>query len=161
MLFTLEWHLIIGLEKNYIMNKHFKFPFWNPEMEQAVSDFIKSVQVENTKDFGWSWTRPMANVDEFTDRYEISLAAPGLAKIDFKISFDQNILKIEADKPKTENDAKHIKNEFNFNKFTRGFKIHEDVDTNNISATYENGILLVTLKKKAEAAQGPKTIVIS
>jgi hypothetical protein len=36
------------------MNKHFKFPFWNPELEQVVEDFIKSVQVDNTKDFGWS-----------------------------------------------------------------------------------------------------------
>ena len=79
-------------------------------MEQAVSDFIKSItKVENTKDFGWSWTRPMANVDEFTDRYEIFVSCSGLAKIDFKISFDQNILKIKPDKPKTENDAKHIK----------------------------------------------------
>lgn len=46
------------------MNKHFKFPFWNPELEQVVEDFIKSVQVDNTKDFGWSWTRPLANIEE-------------------------------------------------------------------------------------------------
>ena len=28
------------------MNKHFKLPFWNPEIEQVVDEFIKAVQVD-------------------------------------------------------------------------------------------------------------------
>lgn len=141
------------------MNNHFKFPFWNPEVETAVQDFLKSIQVENTKDHGWSWNRPLANIEESKDAYLIHLAAPGLVKSDFKLSLDKSILKVEVDKPKVETENK-VKNEYSFNKFSRNFKISDTVDTALIAAAYENGILIITLPKKADAANAPKTINI-
>lgn len=143
------------------MNKHFKFPFWNQEIEQAVEDFIKSINTENTKDFGWSWTRPLANILEYADRFQIQLAAPGLVKSDFKLSVDQNILKVEVDKAKPENEAKKHKYEFAYNKFNRSFKISDDVNRDGISATYEAGILTITLPKKVAAQAESKTINVN
>ncbi|MEP7267188.1 MAG: Hsp20/alpha crystallin family protein [Saprospiraceae bacterium] len=140
------------------MNKHFKFPLWNPELEQVVDDFIKSIQTENTKDFGWSWTRPLANITEEGDNYLIHLAAPGLTKSDFKLSIDQHLLKVEVDKVKPDTDVKKLKTEYSFYKFTRQFKINENVNTDAIQAAYEQGILIITLPKKAEASQPSKTI---
>ena len=142
------------------MNKHFKFPFWNPELEQVVEDFIKSVQVDNTKDFGWSWTRPLANIEESPESYIISLAAPGLEKPDFNLSVDQNILKVTVDKPKTENSNKKLKSEFSYHHFTRNFKISQDVNKESIKAAYANGVLIITLPKKEGAQDSPKTINI-
>lgn len=140
------------------MNKHFKFPFWNHDLEQVVDDFIKSIQTENTKDFGWSWTRPLANIFEHADKYQIHLAAPGLTKSDFKLSVDQQVLKVEVDKAKVETDAKRIKSEYAFNKFNRHFKISDTVNIDGISAAYEAGILTITLPKKAESQPESKTI---
>lgn len=142
------------------MNKHFKFPFWNPELEQVVEDFIKSVQVDNTKDFGWSWTRPLANIEESPESYLIALAAPGLEKPDFNLSLDQNILKVSVDKARTENSNKKLKSEFNYHHFTRNFKISQDVNKDGIKATYENGVLTITLPKKENGPDNPKTINI-
>jgi len=143
------------------MNKHFKFPFWNPEIEQAVEDFMKSIHTENTKDFGWSWTRPLANIVEFTDKFQIQLAAPGLVKSDFNLSMDQNILKVEVDKAKPEINAKKHKHEFAYNKFNRQFKISDDVNKDGISAVYEAGILTITLLKKVTAQPESKTINVN
>lgn len=143
------------------MNKHFKFPFWNPEIEQAVDDFIKSINTENTKDFGWSWTRPLANILEYNDKFQIHLAAPGLVKTDFKLSIDQNILKVEVDKTRPEVDAKKHKNEFTYHKFNRQFKMSDDVNRDGITAAYEAGILTITLPKKVTTQTESKTIKVN
>lgn len=143
------------------MNKHFKFPFWNPEIEQAVEDFIKSINTENTKDFGWSWTRPLANILEYTDKFQVQLAAPGLEKTDFKLSVDQNLLKVDVDKPKAESEAKKHKHEFAYNKFNRHFKISDDVNKEGISASYDAGILTITLPKKVTTQSESKTINVN
>ncbi len=142
------------------MNKHFKLPFWNPEIEQVVDEFIKAVQVDNTKDFGWAWSRPLANIDESQDQYQIHLAAPGLTKSDFALSVDQQLLTVAVAKSKTESEVKKVKTEFSYHKFSRSFKISEDVNIEGIKASYENGVLLITLPKKVGTTQGPKTINI-
>ncbi|MEP7320538.1 MAG: Hsp20/alpha crystallin family protein [Saprospiraceae bacterium] len=142
------------------MNKHFKFPFWNQELEHAVDDFMKSIQVDNTKDFGWAWNRPLANIEESENALTIYLAAPGLTKGDFKLSLSQNILKVEVDKVKPETPFNKIKTEYSYYKFSRNFKVNENINTDAISAAYENGILIITLPKKVDAAKEPKTINI-
>jgi HSP20 family protein len=142
------------------MNKHFKFPFWNPELEHAVEDFFKSIQVDNTKDFGWAWNRPLANIEESKDAMAIYLAAPGLTKGDFKLSLAENILKVEVDKVKPETPFNKIKTEYSYHKFSRNFKVSEDINTDAIAAAYENGILIITLPKKVDATKEPKTINI-
>ncbi len=142
------------------MNKNFKFPFFNPEVEQAVQDFIKSWNVENTKDFGWSWTRPLANVEETENQFQIFLAAPGLLKADFKLTLEKDILTVSVDKNKPETTAQKRMTEYSYFKFSRSFKISAEVNQQAISAGYENGVLTLTLPKKEEAVSGPKTINI-
>lgn len=142
------------------MNKNFKFPFWNQDIENAVEDFFKSIQVDNTKDFGWAWNRPLANIEDTKEAYMIHLAAPGLEKSDFKISLEQNVLKVEVDKARPETPFNKIKTEYSYYKFSRNFKIQDDVNTSAITATYESGILVITLPKKAEASAEVKTIKI-
>jgi len=143
------------------MNKNFKFPFFNHEVEQAVQDFIKAWNVDNTKDFGWSWTRPLANVEESETQFQIFLAAPGLSKSDFKLTLEKGTLTIAVDRPKPETPAQKRITEFSYYKFNRSFKISEEVNQQAITANYENGILTLTLPKKDEAVRGPKTININ
>lgn len=143
------------------MNKNFKLPFFNPEVEQAVQDFIKSWNVDNTKDFGWSWTRPLANVEESENQFQIFLAAPGLTKADFKLTLEKDVLTISVDKTKPEAVAQKRLTEYSFHKFSRSFKVNADVNQQAITAGYENGILTLTLPKKEEAVRGPKTININ
>lgn len=143
------------------MNKNFRFPFINHEVEQAVQDFIKAWNVENTKDFGWSWTRPLANIEETDNQFQIFIAAPGLVKSDFKLTLEKDVLTVAVDKAKPDTAAQKKATEFSYYKFSRSFKISQEVNAQAISATYENGILTLTLPKKEEAISGPKTITIN
>lgn len=105
---------------------------------------------------------PPANIVEKKDVYQIELAVPGMDKANFNVKLDERILTISAEK-KTENTTetdKMIRREFGQKAFKRSFTIDERIDTANISAKYENGILTLELPKKEEVKNGSKEITI-
>ncbi len=96
--------------------------------------------------------RPAANIQERTDDFIISIAAPGYSKEDFSIKLEQNILTISTEKEENaEENVKFTRKEFGMGPFKRTFTLPRTIDTDRIDATYENGILNVTLPKKEEA----------
>lgn len=100
--------------------------------------------------------RPTVNVVESKDAYTLSLAAPGLAKGDFNINIDKNLLTISVEKEtKTVEGEKYTRREFDYTKFTRSFRLPKTVKTEDIAGTYKNGILNVALPKKEEAKEVP------
>lgn len=92
----------------------------------------------------------MVNIRETADQYELQLLAPGLNKEDFKIDVDKNLLTIsfEHKEESKETDQKWIRQEFKMSSFKRSFSLNEKIDAAAIKATYENGILNVSLPKK-------------
>ena len=93
---------------------------------------------------------PPVNIIEKTDRYQLSIAAPGFEKADFIIKLEANTLSISTEKKETlsEETDKIIRKEFGYKAFKRSFTIDEKIDTANISAKYENGILTLELPKR-------------
>lgn len=107
--------------------------------------------------------RPLVNIHETETGFGIELAAPGLSKEDFHIDLDKNLLTISADKKAetTEGESTYTKREFNYFSFTRTFTVPETVDTEAIKGSYENGILTVSLPKKAEVQKAKRAIEIA
>lgn len=105
---------------------------------------------------------PPVNIVEKTESYQLELAAPGLAKSDFNVKLDENILTIafEQKAAKEENNDKIIRSEFALKSFKRSFSLDEQIDVDNIAARYENGILLLLLPKKEVAKVIAKKIDI-
>ena len=109
---------------------------------------------------------PAVNIIEKDDSFELEVAAPGLEKNDFKVMIEKDSLTISAEKveEKTEtSEEKHFKRkEYNFQKFTRRFRLPKTVDKTTLKAKYLQGILKVTIHKTPEAKeQGPRTIDIN
>jgi HSP20 family protein len=102
------------------------------------------------------------NVKEVENGYQLELVTPGFEKEDFKIALDKNLLTISAElKSETEDKAeKHLRREYKFQSLKRSFTVDENIDTENIDAKYVNGILTVTLPKKAEVKPATKQISI-
>src|SRR5579863_4800854 len=96
---------------------------------------------------------PSVNIVENKDNYEVSLAAPGMKKDDFKIDIDANTLTISAEKEekKVENEERYTRKEFNYTSFSRSFSLPDWVNKDRIDASYENGLLKLTLPKTEEA----------
>lgn len=102
------------------------------------------------------------NIIENEQDYQIEVVAPGYEKADFKISVENNLLAISADK-KDENileSGKNIRKEFHLRSFKRTFTIDNKIDAEKISAKYVNGILIVTLQRKEEAKAASKDIEV-
>ena len=108
-----------------------------------------------------SATLPAANIIEADDHFNIELAAPGKKKSDFTIELDEGVLTIssETEIKSTEKDGSFTRKEFGYSSFKRSFNIPETVSADKISASYKEGILTVSLPKKAEALPQPKKLI--
>ena len=104
-----------------------------------------------------------ANITETPQAYFLELNAPGRNKEDFRINMEKDLLSVSYEKKeeqKTEG-VNSIRREFNFNSFKRSFSLDERIDTTNIQAKYENGILKIELPKKEQVKEEPKNIAIN
>ena len=92
---------------------------------------------------------PAVNIQEYDDKYELFLSAPGLSKEEIKVSLKDNFLIISAERKEFElgENARWMKYEFTPGGFKREFELSEKVDLENISAKYEGGILIMTFPK--------------
>ncbi len=107
---------------------------------------------------------PAVNVKENDDVFEIELAAPGLKKEDFKVNVHEKLLTISAQKEVSEAEAKenYTRKEFSFRSFSRSFRLPNTVDSEQIEATYADGVLKLHLPKKEEAKpKEPRLIEIA
>lgn len=100
-----------------------------------------------------------------TDRsYEMSVVAPGLRKNDFKLNVTNDLLTISYEQKEEQSNGNKeegwLRNEYRMQSFTRSFSLDDTVDVNKISASYDNGILHLTLPKKESAQRVSKTIEI-
>jgi len=109
-------------------------------------------------------TRPGVNIVETDQEYLVELAAPGLAKKDFKIDLNKNVLTISSEKEEVNEEKKEnfIRREFSYNSFKRSFTLPDTVNADKIKAEHDNGILTVHIPRKPEAVEkGPRQISIS
>jgi len=102
------------------------------------------------------------NITEHENSYEIEVVAPGYDKADFKISVENNILTVSAEKKAEDQkeNGKSIRKEFQLRSFKRTFTIDNKIDSEKISARFVNGILIVTLQRKEEAKAASKDIEV-
>lgn len=106
---------------------------------------------------------PAVNVVETENSYLLQLQAPGFEKTDFNVQVEGNLLTISAEKTTSEETKeadKFIRKEFVQQSFKRSFTLDEKIDATTIGGKYENGILYVTLPKKAETKATSKSIDI-
>jgi HSP20 family protein len=94
------------------------------------------------------------NIRETEQQYELDVIAPGCNKEDFAIKVDKNILTIafrKKENTEQKQTAGWVRNEFIQRAFSRSFTLDETVDTGNIAASYNDGILQIRLGKNEKA----------
>lgn len=107
-------------------------------------------------------TNPMVNISENPERFQIQLAAPGLTREDFEIQLEKNRLQVRSvkDEQTLGEGARYNRRAFDYSNFTRSFNLPETINTENICANYDNGILYINIPKKAEVIVVPKNIEV-
>lgn len=104
---------------------------------------------------------PAVNIKENELNFELELSVPGRSKDDFIMEIDESVLTISADNKAADTvSSQHFtRKEFTIASFKRAFTLPETVATHKIEATYDSGILKLTLPKKEEALPKPKRII--
>lgn len=78
----------------------------------------------------------------------VSAELPGLRKQDLDVSVRKDKLRIVADFGDDEGGATYLKRERGRGEVSRVVQLPEPVDEKHVSASYDNGLLWVTLKKR-------------
>jgi HSP20 family protein len=105
--------------------------------------------------------QPPVNIFKNSKNYIIQVLAPGAKKEDLNITIKEGVLIIShSKKEEIKAEGELIRNEFNINNFERKFKLNDQIDNENIDATYQDGILEVVLPLKISISNPNLNITI-
>jgi len=131
---------------------------WNPirEIDGLFERYNQSARNalslgENTLAMpDWS---PSVDVDETDKAFQIKAEMPGVKKEDVHVEYDNGILTIKGEKREEKSEdkkgKKHRKECF-YGSFSRSFTLPDSIKLEDIDASYNKGVLSLTLPKSAE-----------
>lgn len=104
---------------------------------------------------------PPADVYEDENHLTLKLEVPGIEEKDLDIRVENNTLIIKGERKfeKEEKEENFRRMERQYGTFVRSFGLPSTVDSDNIHANYDKGVLTIAMPKRAEAK--PKQIQVS
>jgi len=144
----------------------------NENMPATFSGLVDQIFQDNLgrffSDESWGFTglthntAVPVNIRETGNAYEMELVVPGISKENLKLNLGDGMLTVsfEQKEENKQEDQNWLRNEYRTRSFTRSFKLDDKIDAENITAKHNEGILYLTLPKKAEAQKVSKTIDI-
>ena len=117
-----------------------------PTAFYGIQNFLDNFNAEAAK--GECTYTPKADYYETENGFALEVELPGVKKEDMDIQVEKNIITVKATRNRKES------------KFTyeRSFRLADDIDTENIKVSLENGVLSFALSKKQAAAARKLTI---
>ena len=124
---------------------HFLNDFWSPEV--ARDDGLLA--------------GPVADVSETEDAYRITVELPGFARDAVKVTVEDGILTVSAEKKRADEaaDARYFRRERSFGRVERRFSFTSEIQTDKVAAAYQNGVLEIAVPK-AESAR-PRSVEVT
>jgi HSP20 family protein len=125
------------------MNRFFRESYNGPEEALTTTSFAPPVDIYE---------------DEHT--ITLKLEVPGIDEKDIDVRIENNTLTVHGERKieKEEKEENFRRIERQYGSFTRSFTLPSSVDTGQVNAHYDKGLLKISLAKKAEAK--PKQIKI-
>ncbi len=125
-------------------------------VESQFPEVVKSVGVKPYQGSAY----PKVNVYEYDDKVGIVAEIPGLNKKQLDVEVEDGVLTISGDKHNTFEDdgAKVLRRELKQSSFKRSFELGEQLDGDNIDASFKDGVLSVSIPK-IEPEKPKKTFV--
>jgi len=135
---------------------------WDP-FEQSFDDlvngfFLRPIRFEQQQQ---ELVRAKIDVKEDDKTYTVHAEIPGVKKEDIQVSIDGSQVAISAEVKRQKEDKqgeKVLRTERYYGKVYRAFGLAQDVDQEKAQAKYENGVLELTLPKKAAASTRTLTV---
>jgi HSP20 family protein len=125
-----------------------------------TSPFSMSTWLDDIFNDAFQWSEgsfvPELNVYETAKMFEVTVELPGMNKNDFDINLNNNVLTISGERRSynegEENGRRYHRVESRFGRFSRSLPLPNVIDADKISASYENGVLAISIPKLKEKA---------
>jgi HSP20 family protein len=121
--------------------------------------FLRPMRLESQE--AGQGVRIKMDVKEDEKAFTVHAEVPGVKKEDIHVSIDGNQVSITAEVKREKEDRQGervLRTERYYGKVQRTFTLGQDVDQDSAAARYENGVLELTLPKKASSAQRRLTV---
>ena len=133
---------------------------YNPA-DEAFDDLFRGFFMRPVRFEGQPEVQIKMDVSEDDKAYTVHAEIPGVKKDDIHVTIDGNQVAISAE-VKNEKEVKEggkvLRSERYYGKVSRAFTLGQDVDEAAAQAKYNNGVLELTLPKKAATASKKLTI---
>ena len=137
---------------------------WNPTpsylttrepLFRLIDNFFGGEEIANR-----TWVPPV-DIQETEDAFRLFAELPGLTKEDIQITLENNVLRLSGER-KLEKDVKkdnYQRIERVYGSFARSFSLPHQVNSEGVTASFENGVLTVSVPKAEQSK--PRKISIS
>lgn len=135
------------VEKNPITS------FW-PQMFEPFRSFGARIA---------DWLAPASEASSDGAAYRIAMELPGVEEKDIHLGVEGGVVTVKGEK-KTEREEKGDTwyfSERQFGSFSRSFRLPEDADAEGVAAVLKDGVLTVTIPRKAKTAAETRRVAIS
>ena len=119
---------------------------WNPWRE--FDDFFPRLSAPSEGLASSEWL-PAVDISETDAAYHIDMEIPAIARDDVNVAVKDGVLTVTGErKVEKETDGKQHRVERQYGKFSRSFRLPENVDESSITAKSKDGVLYVVVNKK-------------
>jgi HSP20 family protein len=131
-------------------------------LREDIMDLFDNFNLDTFNQGITSFT-PRVEIKDEQDNYVICAEVPGMSQKEMNVSVEGNRLILEGEKKEEHRDEKKgkVHSEFSYGSFYRAIPLGDEVDAENITATYKDGVLRVAVKKLPMAQTNAKKIPIS
>lgn len=135
--------------------------YQNSPVRNWIDDMMKNAFTDAPMST-WHATQPAVNIVENENAYRLEFVVPGMDKSNIEVKLQKNVLTVTGKKESTEENKteKFLRREFSYREFEQSFRIPTTVDTEKLTANFENGILKLEMPKKTDLAPETRTILI-
>lgn len=124
------------------------------------SPFVDLIRFDNLFDDLYDRSQfPAVDMREGDDKIYINAELPGMDDSNVKIEVEKNILTVKGERREERTEkGKYYRKEIKSGSFTRSFSLPANIETDKIEATFDKGILRISVPKAPEKV--PKLVEI-
>ena len=134
---------------------------WNPfrDIDDAFNHYHAGALTQSSDDTSSEWS-PLADITETEEAFHVKAELPGIKKEDVNVTLSNGVLTLRGER-KTEKEVKdekmHRIERFQ-GTFVRRFDLPDNIDQDDISAQYTDGVLDLIIPKTSK--KSPETLKV-
>jgi HSP20 family protein len=128
--------------------------------DSLFDDFFPAMKLDRE---GKSLFAPKVDIREKDGHYEVTAELPGVKKDDIHVTVHDGVLTLEASveqEDKEEKEGRIIRQERRYGSYARSFALGGDVHEKDIQASFNDGVLKLTVPKAKEQVPEKRRIAI-